>query len=446
MIISHYGKKFLKKFNEKENKNLSPKEFFVTIFYPLFFANEKSCLHVMNSPFNQYNPVAKKNRLTPEGRDIILNQFFNKIKNGNIDSSMFVGGAATDLCSATSFNISLTHNYEIDENEIYLSWIGYGLSLYLHGINFLFDDENILYDIYTGWQKYRDLISEKLYDKYTGKEIAKWNTLWLKNKYDEYPDIKFNPFNNSNTYDSKLNILKSISWVKFLFNISQHVDSEIINTYAFKLDKSNITYGNILIKIKKLSSFLNFCKEYFNSNDFLTKSDLYEKIWGTAYSIDKICEFGSIGMLALKPNLLKMEEKQHKTADDKIKIKKQYISLFENNLSNKLYKLYIMANLNEIGIEELVKEIALQLHAFQYSQRKNKGLTLVADLFEPPFKFSKILASIIEIINIAKNINLPISDIDKILLLKDLASKHKYDLDELMHLIKFEFTLINYNN
>ena len=69
MIISYYGKKFLKRYNEVEGKNLTPKQFFVEVFYPQFFLEKKSLIHVQNSPFN--NP-SYKNKTAEEKLNLFL--------------------------------------------------------------------------------------------------------------------------------------------------------------------------------------------------------------------------------------------------------------------------------------------------------------------------------------------------------------------------------------
>ncbi|MFW6272735.1 MAG: hypothetical protein ACOC2U_03035, partial [bacterium] len=53
MIISHYGKKFLKKYNEINNKSLSAKDFCIDIMFPLFFQKKYLMMSFLNTPFSQ---------------------------------------------------------------------------------------------------------------------------------------------------------------------------------------------------------------------------------------------------------------------------------------------------------------------------------------------------------------------------------------------------------
>jgi hypothetical protein len=445
MIISSYGKKLVNKFNEVEKKNLTPKEFFIDKCYLIFFGSEKPLMRIMNSPFNQDNPIAKKNRLTPEGREIILNEFFTKIKEGKIDSCMFVGGYADGLTSTTSFNLASDYNHIIDENEIFYSWIGYALSIYFNGINFLFDNENILYDIYLGWQHYRDLISEDLYKEYKGKEITKWNTHWLTNKYADvaHHQKKFNPFSDTNSYDSKKNILKSTSWVKLLFYISTKYPNELINTYAYRLDRTNETYGNVFIELKKIEGFHNFCIEYFGKNEFLNSSAFYEKIYGTAYSMEKICELGSIGMLALKPELLRLEEYVHQNELNKKRINTLYKDAVENESIYKFYNIYLMATLNMKDIEKDIIEIAKSLYNFDAVTRKNNKV-LVEELLSTKNLngFLKVIDEMMEICD-AENLQDNAKILDKLM---TLCMSDESKLSNVILVIKFNFHKISLNN
>jgi hypothetical protein len=363
MIISYYGKKFLKKFNEVEGKNLTSKEFFIKHFYPLFYGEEKTLMFIQNSPFS--NPANKKKSV-----DEKLQLFFEKIKNHEFDSSMFIGGFAADLTSTTSFNLPTDYNNVIDENEIFYSWIGQALSLQFKGINFLFDDETILYDIYLGWKRYRELLSNPLYVDYKGGQISTWNMLWLTNQYSSYSEKKFNPF------EQNKDKLVSTSWVKLLFYIATKHFEKTINAYAYKFSQTNETYGIIPIELKKIEGFLNFCSQYFGKNEFLNSSALYEKIYGTGYSMEKICEFGSIGLLALKPDLLKLEEYQHKSVDVLKKINIYYKGLVENESIYKFYNIYLMATLNLKDIEKDVIEIANAIYTFDDATRTNNKMLI----------------------------------------------------------------------
>ncbi len=430
MIISYYGKKFLNKFNEVENKHLTPKEFFIENFYLTFFGGKKSLVHIQNSPFS--NPSLSKK---PVGEKLAL--FLDKIKKKEYGSEMFVGGFVSDLSLTTSCNVSINYNNIIDEDEIYYSWIGHALSIHMgHGINFLFGDENILYDVYLGWGRYSELLSNPLYDKYKGNQISTWNMLWINDQYNVMGKTpKFNPF------DQNKDDLKSISWVRFLFNLTAKYPNQTMDVYAYNFGQTNKTYGNVRIELKKIDSFLKFCSTYFTDSNFLNKPELYEAIFGTGYSMSKICEFGSIGVSTLKPELFKLEEITHKSQEVQKKINNHFKLMSENNNIYKLYNLYLMAILNLKEIEGDVIEIAKSLSNFQYDTRKNEGKQLVEKLLSSE-NINTFLKQITEMMKICESEKL-ISHSTILNNLLQLAISDETKLSNLLLLIKFNFYKIN---
>jgi len=427
MIISYYGKKFLKKYNEVEKKNLTPKEFFVNVFYPLFYGGEKSLMFVQNSPFS--NPANKK-----KSNEEKLKLFFDKIENEVFDSSMFVGGYAEGLTSTTSFNVSTEYNHIIDEDEVFYSWFGHALSLKFKGIDFLFDNENILYDIHLGWKRYAELLFDPMYKEFKGSQISTWNTHWLNNLYSTMPAKRFNPLENK----SKDNRLESISWVKLLFYVSIKYPESIINTYAYKFSQTNETYGTIPIETKKIDCLLKFCQEYFGENNSLDYSG-YENILGTGYSMEKICELGSIGMIALKPELLKMEEYHNKSIEVQKKIKKLYGEAIENEFNYKLYNIYLMAKLNMKDIQTDVIKIAESLYDFQYDTRKNSK-TLIDDILTTT-NMSGFQKNMAEIMRVCSEQKLP-QYVEVFTKFMNLAISDETKLADLIHFLSFHFHII----
>jgi hypothetical protein len=403
MMISHYGRKFLNKYNNINNKNLSPKEFFLSEMHSLFFENRTLMFVSINSPFsnpsqqidyfikqdfNNKNMVwgsTKNNKWFEKGeflwgnipeneknyiKDNLseykkikfitnINEFFKKINDNDVDSSMLIGGYAKDYTSRTSFNVPTKYKHNINEDEIYLSWIGNALAINLGGISFLFDNDEILYDIYLGWKRYDNLLNNPLYSDYPDSQINTWNAHWLLNKLSPYPVREFNPF--SCCANSKKG-LESISWIRFVFSLSNKYPFDI-NSYVYKLDKMNDTYGNITFELRKIGGFLNFCKESFGDNIYLKTPQAFEELFGTSYVVEKICsEFGLFGYEAIKPKLLKLEDNIFNTEKNKKEIAKQYMLLGGNEINYKLLKLYLMTKINLKDSNELVVNVAKTLH------------------------------------------------------------------------------------
>jgi hypothetical protein len=474
MMISYYGRKFLKKFNEIENKNLTPREFFVDIFYSLFYSG-RNLMEAINSPFTnpsyslstfitrilkldyglewqksyiingniQWNILPSEIKSNLESnlalyqdkrKKFLIDRFFEKIKNKEFDACMFIGGYAKELNSSTSFNMSSYYKHEIDEEEVIYSWIGKGLSVNMRGMLFLFDNEDILYDIYKGWKIYSKLLNLPQYEKYKSGQISTWNSHWLSDYYFLVPSRKFNPL-------EQYAELKSVSWIELIFRISNKFPNIEFNAYAYKLSKTNETYGNIIIETIKVNGFLNFCKTYFGDNSYLTNPDLYSKILGTAYSMEKICEFGSIGILALKPELLRLEEYFNKTAEINTKIKKLYDQTFENNFNYNLYKIYLMTKLNILNGDEFLK-IAEYLHKFEDESRKNNHI-LVDEILDST-NYSTCLQKITEAIKICTEEHLDAHH-ETFRELINIISNNNAKFTDNMNLIKIQYYNVKKN-
>lgn len=373
MNISNYGKLFLRTFNEKNSSNVTAEEFFWDEMYPVFFEGDKHLMYVLNSPFSNY---ANKNKTKEEK----IRLFKKKIENQEFDASMFIGGFAgwktnnkgkllnTELIQVTSFGLSGDYSHKIDSNEIYLSWIGVGLIVQFGRILFLFENGEILYKIYEGWKLYRELLNEEIYLKFKGNQIQIWNSLWLDYSYSPRKKDDFNPFEGNED-----NSLKEPYWVKFILKLSKIYPNTTQNAYVFKFnfDKANETYGTMPIKLKSISGIMKFYSEYFCENNYVESQETFEKILGTAYSVQTICEMGSLGILALKPELLRLEEMSFKSKTNINKINKYYKEIKKNNNFINIYKTYIMVNLNYKNIESDVENIAKTLIHFEKVSRKN---------------------------------------------------------------------------
>src|SRR5690606_41970085 len=94
MITAVIGRTFLKSYNEKYGKTLSPKAFFEQEYWELFYNHPKHLLTVTNSPFDQ--GYKQKRHLTDAGRKLDLATFTEKISQGKSDASIYPGAPASD--------------------------------------------------------------------------------------------------------------------------------------------------------------------------------------------------------------------------------------------------------------------------------------------------------------------------------------------------------------
>ncbi len=209
MVTSVIGKIFLQAYNAKYNKNHTPKEFFLEVYYPLFFGAEKYMMTAGNSPLE--NPklswddmiLGKKPFETIEQREERLRKFLEKVDSGVPDASVAVGYPTADAQATTSGQVSVCQE-KIDPSEIYLSWIGAGLGVGVQGgMTILFDKAELLLDIFDGWSEYRKFLNTTPNMK--GNQVNTWNGQWIHKKVqlcgdlrsDEQCSLYKKQFNNS---------------------------------------------------------------------------------------------------------------------------------------------------------------------------------------------------------------------------------------------------------
>ena len=104
MIATNIGRTFLNAYNEKFTKNYSAKEFFVEVYWQLFFNHEKYMQWVTNSPFVQ--GIKKGVSPTTEERKLKLQTLTEKIAQNEADASIAIGYPSLDLTASTSGQIT----------------------------------------------------------------------------------------------------------------------------------------------------------------------------------------------------------------------------------------------------------------------------------------------------------------------------------------------------
>src|SRR5690606_23684576 len=96
MITEVIGRTFLKSYNEKYGKTLSPKAFFEQEYWELFYNHPKYMQWVTNSPFVQMKSGQKPHLLTVDERIEKLENLFEKAENEIPDASFALGYPASE--------------------------------------------------------------------------------------------------------------------------------------------------------------------------------------------------------------------------------------------------------------------------------------------------------------------------------------------------------------
>jgi len=296
MIATNIGRTFLKAYNRKFNKNYSAKEFFVDVYWKLFFAHDKYMQWVTNSPFVQ--GIKKGVAPTPEERKQKLQTLIEKIAGSGADASIAIGFPSLDINATTSGQIT-NLTLPLNEEDVYLSWIGSGFGVGVQsGLSMLFDNPQILLDLFDGWQLYRDVLNQT--PQLRGNQINTWNGQWLAHRYNRMtydpmrPMASFNPFNTAK--DGAMEV-ETQAWTKVLLGIARTYSASTETAYVYSLGQTNITVGFIPFELPKIRKPYELYEKYFGTADRAQ----VENIFGTAIGFTKACQMGAIGVNALEP-------------------------------------------------------------------------------------------------------------------------------------------------
>ncbi len=374
MYTSYIGKKFLKLYNKKNNKNYSAEDFFNEVIFPLFFNDDRHFLNVANSSF--FQKVAKDNNENKTIHEIKLERFHKNIKEDGASLTTMVGYASQDIRAGTSSQVSSLKT-NISDDEIYASWIGAGLSIAMGGgFAILLDNELVLESLFAGWEYYRKVLTQT--PNLKGNQIDTWNAYWLcyvlSDNYDEsMPFDNFQFPNLKPCVDDKLKKkgyveFESNNWAKIIFAISKKFSNQTITVNAFKFEKTNTTLGFIKLYLPEVHKFYEFRDKLFIAEDETILSDHEIESLSTYYTFKDACAQGTIGMRALEPANLR----QYLPKGTVRYAKGEYFK-FKNTESIKqyqLFKIWIIAMINKAELLQAAEFIAGVLVEIENKQDK----------------------------------------------------------------------------
>lgn len=390
MITSTIGKTFLKAYNEKYGTTYDGRTFFMEKFYPLFFDQNKYMMTAGNSPLENpkisWNDMihGKKEYETTSRRKERFEKLIEKIDSNVPDASIARGYPTIDICTTTSGQVS-NLSLPTTEEDLYLSWVGDALGVgVLGGFSILFMKKEILLDIYTGWSFYRQVLNSNT--KLKGNQINTWNAQWLSHYYDSKDFISGNPLANFNPYSSSNDGILSVDsqiWTKVLMGISvKYHDAKVLG-YIYSIGQTNTTVGFIPFDLTGIRRPKQLYKKIFGEEDSRKAEDL----WGTAYGFKAICAEGAIGLKAMEPKGLKafVENKKPKVPKNDAE-----------TINNKVYKIWILAMLNNEDLWEKSQMFAQMLKEASHDKEKSvstKRKNLVNNVLEATNKKQFVTAA-----------------------------------------------------
>lgn len=308
MIESSIGKIFLEAYNERYGTDYDARRFFIEVFYPMFFDQQKYMMTAGNSPLE--NPklswedmiLGKKPFETPEQRNERYEKLMSKIDEIEADASVARGYYSLDANATTSGQVT-DLRLPISKEDVFASWIGDALGVGVQGgLSILFNDKSILLDIYEGWKLYRTALNNT--NMLKGNQINTWNGQWLSYYYDSRvysPDAPMAGFAPFVTSSSGLLNIDTISWTKVLIGLSRKYTSIQVLGYVYSIGQTNTTIGFIPFNLDQIRKPGMLYRKYFGMDNGRTA----ESLWGTEYGFRASCCNGVIGIRAMEPKGLK---------------------------------------------------------------------------------------------------------------------------------------------
>ncbi len=456
MITVNIGRTFLKAYNRKYEKELTAKEFFEQEYFELFFNHPKYLQWPTNSPFVQMKKGQKPHLLKLDERSEKLKNLHSKIAAGDKDASIAIGFPASEIKEfATTSGLITDLDLSFDNEDIYLSWIGSGLSVGVAGgLSILFDQPDVLLQTYVGWKVYRQFLNDPVLEKLAGNKITSWNGQWLSYAFSkdirEYFD--FASLENLGFFkmDKTDMVIETVKWSRLFFNLSRQFPDSTYTGYIFSLGQTNKTLGFYPFKFQQARRIIEFYKKLFGENAAMKDAGYYENMYGI--HIKRACELGAIGIQALEPeglrkyfdkdkmpNLKKTtaSRKNGQTDEDFDSILKEAENKdYENKIIPfRIYKTWLLAMITKNKEENLKysEEVATVLFAHKQEARVEKKF-IEEKLFKSKGR-KQFLSELGELIQIFSS--------DRIEVLKDLRDRiytlGDEDYQYLFILIKFDF-------
>lgn len=370
MYTSYIGKKFLILYNERERTNFSAELFFKKIQFPVFFDSDKHLMHVHGSTFFQSisDEKVKESGTEPLAR---LKRLQDDISIGKISGSTYVGYAAGEFTAVTSGQVT-NMDYEITDEEMYLSWIGQGLAIGVKGGLLFVDDERIFWILFEGWTLYRKYHNQT--PNLKPRQIETWNGQWLSfcsqfQSSDLINEDRFQIDIDPNDKEGGLKSIATIPWVKIVFALSKIFGNRTFTAQAFVSSKTNTTYGFVNIYLQEIRKMYELRDSLFFDGESILKEEEIDTLT-TFYSFREACKLGTIGLKAIEP--AKLREYMPKGSFLYAQGKEYKFSDEESIMNYQLFKTWIIAMLHKTELLILATKVASALFEFEKSDERGK--------------------------------------------------------------------------
>ena len=364
MVTAIIGRSFLTLYNQQNRTDLSAKDFFEQVFFQLFYDHPKYMQWVSNSPFVQMSKGQKPHLLQPHERQDKLRALANKVGKGMADASTAIGYPASEVDEFATTSGQVTDlPLATDEETLYCSWIGSGFAVGVAGGQLiLFDHPDILNALFDGWNQYRDYLNDPAYAGFRGNQINTWNGQWLTHRfgseYKEYDPTR--GFSDKAIEQSEGGYeVKTQTWLRLLLAVGRTLPAQRITGYVFKMGQTNSTYGFIPFDLKQIQRPSELYKILFGDYAYDRDTAKVEQLYASAFSFQKACQMGTIGIQALEPKGL---QDYMTTGRNAAKNFKYDATNADNQITFNTYVTWLLAMLNK---DEMWDEAGQAAELFQ---------------------------------------------------------------------------------
>ena len=373
MYATHIGRIILNRYREREQQpDLTAREFFDRLFFPLFFNDERYLMVANNSKFDQAYKQKKKKPLVEEVRLQALKDHHEAV--GGLDvheGHLYLGGYTKNIEAPTSSQISDIH-IPLDEETTYLSWFGTAASVGVKGgVSLLLDDGNVLDRIVEGWSWYRTYMDRS--SSLKPHQIDTWNGQWLGlitniesyDASDPLARLSESALSTNKNGEAQLN---TAEWASTLYAITQLVETptDAIFLYVYSLGQTNTSLGFIPLHLPEVNRLLETYGKLYGGEPRKIRNR-FKILYETEFGFYTACKLGAIGLRALEPRKLRgyVEGKNGVVKQPKIRNESDEISF-------KFYKTWIIAMLDNDALQGKARRLAQTIDNIQPDDRGKK--------------------------------------------------------------------------
>lgn len=322
MNISYVGNQFVAYYNKEKGTSYSSKQFFDKFVWAYLFNVSTPFILSNNFVLNTINKKNRKRYLEdPAYRKELLMQFHENVKNTHEHGilknlSSYPGFPLDHANSFTSGQRSFGLDYKFNEDLIYGSFIGLGLSIRVDSFLILFNDMELNMLLFESWKK-------------------------VKAKYDNAPKMNFGILNailghvlvegfpknlpNIALADGSkegFTTISSVGWIRFFDAISErYYDQDSISVYAYNLEKQNTTFGVCHFRFPEVRDMDSLAQMLFKDHG-MDYAQFHDKIKPTVlrlYSFERALIDSPIGIRHFEPKGIQEELDNVKSKASKAK-------------------------------------------------------------------------------------------------------------------------------